>query len=384
MTQTIITQGGFKRLATAIGGAAAALSMTAFAAVMVPAAAHADPTLLQYSTDQSTWGGMDKIPNLGGGLVPGSESTSKFWAKNGTNQGGTLQVYLGNYTIDAGMQAYVRAEINDASGDVVDVTNNMATAGTELKAAHLAPGQTAKVMLVVGMPKDAGNDSQDKSVNPNFSLDFELDTAGAPTTTTVTGAGTATTGVPVTLTATVAPAAATGTVQFKDGAINLGTPAAVINGIATLSQAFSTAGAHSVTAVYSGDTANATSTSVAFPVTVTDPAAGATTTVVTGPATTNTSAGVQLTATVTPAGATGLVQFKDGTTNLGQPVALTNGVAKLTQIFTAGAHSITAVYAGDATHATSTSAVHTVTATAGTGGGNGSMDTGSLTSIFGS
>lgn len=81
--------------------------------------------------------------------------------------------------------------------------------------------------------------------------------AGVPTTTTLAAnpvspvkAGTTTT-----LTATVSANAATGTVQFKDGATNLGAPVAVTNGVATKAAVALAAGSHNLTAAFtSADT----------------------------------------------------------------------------------------------------------------------------------
>jgi hypothetical protein len=78
-----------------------------------------------------------------------------------------------------------------------------------------------------------------------------------------------TAGQSVTLTATVSGFSPAGTVQFKDGATNLGSPVTVSGGVATLSTNALTAGPHSLTAVYSGDTNNLASTSTAVALTVT-------------------------------------------------------------------------------------------------------------------
>ncbi len=80
----------------------------------------------------------------------------------------------------------------------------------------------------------------------------------------------------VTFTATISPSApaagtATGTVQFKDGATNLGGPQAMSAGSASLVTTALSSGTHSITGVYSGDVTFTTSTSSALSHTVTTP-----------------------------------------------------------------------------------------------------------------
>jgi len=61
-------------------------------------------------------------------------------------------------------------------------------------------------------------------------------------------------GQSVTFTATVTPSEATGTVNFKNGATQLGSPVALSSGIATYTTAVPTCIRHNaITAVYSGD-----------------------------------------------------------------------------------------------------------------------------------
>ncbi|MBM4602464.1 hypothetical protein GS575_05250 [Rhodococcus hoagii] len=48
------------------------------------------------------------------------------------------------------------------------------------------------------------------------------------------------------LSATVNPSNAVGTVQFTDSGTPIGSPVAVVNGVATLPHTFTSAGAHSV------------------------------------------------------------------------------------------------------------------------------------------
>ena len=164
-------------------------------------------------------------------------------------------------------------------------------------------------------------------------------------------------GQPVTFTSTVsavAPSTApsggmTGTVTFKDGGVTLGT-ATLSNSIASFTTSALGAGSHSITAQYSGDTSYNPNTSPALNQGVNQ--ASTTTAVTSSPNPANSGQVVSLTATVsviapgagTP---TGTVQFFDGATALGAPVALSGGVASLTSSFTTeGSHLITAVYSG--------------------------------------
>ncbi|EME21304.1 Ig-like domain-containing protein [Rhodococcus triatomae] len=207
---------------------------------------------------------------------------------------------------------------------------------------------------------------------------------GAPdvtTSTTVQAPATSITGQPVHLTATVAPTPSGGTIQFRDGTVNIGAPVAVDDGVATLSHTFGVAGAKSVTAVYSGTTGFAGSTSQTVTVTVGDRAPGdvLTSTTVTAPGSVALGQAAELKATVTPADATGTVQFKVGAGSIGGPVAVVGGVATLSHTFpSAGEKAVTAVYSGGPGYVGSASPPAVVTVT---GGGTG---TGSLEDIFAS
>lgn len=75
----------------------------------------------------------------------------------------------------------------------------------------------------------------------------------------------------VTLTAAVSGATPGGTIVFKDGGTVLNaTAVSLVNGVATYDVTFMTAGAHSITATYSGDANNAAATSDALSVSVAD------------------------------------------------------------------------------------------------------------------
>jgi len=145
---------------------------------------------------------------------------------------------------------------------------------------------------------------------------------------------------------------------------------AISGGAAAISTASLTAGMHSITAQYSGDTNFAASTSPALTQTVNATTKASTTTVMTAapnPATSGTN--VTLTATVTSGTAgsiTGSVTFSDGAGVIGAGNVGAGGVAMFsTTTLPVGALSITAQYSGDTNFATSTSSAFTETINAG-------------------
>jgi hypothetical protein len=85
--------------------------------------------------------------------------------------------------------------------------------------------------------------------------------AGATSTALVSSVNPSTVGQAVTFTATVTGNSPTGTVQFRDGAANLGSPVALSGGTAAFTTSALTVGTHAITAVYSGDASNTGSTS---------------------------------------------------------------------------------------------------------------------------
>lgn len=138
----------------------------------------------------------------------------------------------------------------------------------------------------------------------------------ALTATTTTLAASGVTAAAATLTATVAPTAATGTVQFKQAGVAIGSPVAVTNGTASYSvSGLSASTTYGFTAEYSGDTAYAASASASTSVTTVAAAAD------------SSSSSVNVTVpTVTPTTPTGLkISVKPGST-----IALT-GAATRTQ-----------------------------------------------------
>jgi hypothetical protein len=178
---------------------------------------------------------------------------------------------------------------------------------------------------------------------------FKFSSCGQALTATTTGLSSgqnpSTYGQTVTFTATVSPSAATGSVTFKDGATTIGT--VVLNaGTAQLQISTLTAGSHSITATYGGNSAYASSTST--PALVQNVQQAATSITLASSGTSTYGNPVTFTATVTSGGGTpaGTVTFNDGNTAIGT-VALSGGQAKLsTSTLSVGVHSITATFNG--------------------------------------
>jgi hypothetical protein len=151
----------------------------------------------------------------------------------------------------------------------------------------------------------------------------------------------------------------TGSVAFKNGSVLLGTGTLTSAGKATFSTAtLKVSTGASITAVYSGDSNFAGSTSPAV-VQVVNKASTSTKVVSSlNPSTSGTK--VTFTATVkssTTGTPTGSVSFYDGTTKLGT-ASLSGGVAGYsTSTLSVATHNITAIYAGNSDYATSTSPV---------------------------
>jgi hypothetical protein len=187
---------------------------------------------------------------------------------------------------------------------------------------------------------------------------------GAQSTVALTSAPNPSTfGTVVLFTATVTSSSTTpptGTITFMDGAITLGTGTLSGNpATATYSTGSLSVHTHSVTAVYSGDTNNASATSP-VDLQVVNPAP-VTVTVTSSLNPSNIGQSVLFTITVTAAAGTGstngtiqLVDTYNGvTTTLAPALALNAGGAATytTAALAVGAHSLVATYSGDTTHA---------------------------------
>jgi hypothetical protein len=147
---------------------------------------------------------------------------------------------------------------------------------------------------------------------------------------------------------------ATGMVTFTDTTSGTTLGSCTLSGAACTfsSTAITTAGGHTVTAVYSGDLnyAPASNSATVMVGTLTAP-----TVAVTSAGTLAVGSTITLTATLTPATATGSVSFFDGTTLLGVGT-ISSGVATFRSAGTlgAGTRAISAVYSGSTSNASAT------------------------------
>jgi trimeric autotransporter adhesin len=243
-----------------------------------------------------------------------------------------------------------------------------------LGTANLANG-TASFTVAAGFPAGANTVYASYEGNTDFN-------GGNSPTLTITPKATATSsttitfspsspvyGDDVTLTATVAPVSPltgtpTGTVTFFNGTTSLGT-ATLTNGVGSLAPLALPTGANSITAQYSGDSTFTSSDSPATTVTV--GLATTTTTVTFSPSNPVFGQNVVLTANITSTSTganlpSGTVTFFNGTTALGNPVTVTNGVAtlNLNTLPASATNSITAQYSGDGNYAAGKSSAVTV------------------------
>jgi sugar lactone lactonase YvrE len=192
-----------------------------------------------------------------------------------------------------------------------------------------------------------------------------------PTTVTLTSsANPSATGTPVTFTVATASAGSTptGDITLFDGSIVLGTATLNKQGSITFTVPNLSAGQHTLSAAYPGDSSNAAGESTPLVQTVQDPQAATVTVLTTSASPIDAGTALHLTATVSVATAgsgtgaiVGNVSFSDGARFLGLG-AVSNGVATLTvSSLTVGTHALTAAYVGSSGYSASTSAVVTET-----------------------
>src|SRR5262249_37572427 len=154
------------------------------------------------------------------------------------------------------------------------------------------------------------------------------------------------------------PGVTPGTVNFFNGATQIGTGTVNASGVATFSTTSLPVGSLTLTGAYSGNAAFAASTSAPFTQTVN--VAPTTTTLTASPSPATFGQSVTMTATITPAPtgvSLGAVSFATGSTTLGTATPNSSGVATFsTSSLPAGSLTLTAAYSGNASFGASTSA----------------------------
>ena len=213
------------------------------------------------------------------------------------------------------------------------------------------PGGTDPI--TASTPGDANNNS---ATSPATVVTV---TKTTPTITLTSSINPSSAGQSVTFTA-IAPTGATGSVVFFDGVTTLGT-AALTSGQASFTTNALTAGSHTITADYGGDSSYNTANSAPLPQTVTKgspalpPPAVSATTVASG--------STETISETVPAGVTGPVTFYDGSTVIGT-APIVKGAASITvTLTTIGTDSITASTPADANNNAATSPATSVTVT---------------------
>ena len=230
--------------------------------------------------------------------------------------------------------------------------------GTELGELGLNAGGAAIYMtssLALGNHSITASYSGDSnfiaSTSPIFNQDVNLE---ATDTTVTSSANPSAVGQSVTFMAQVAGVVSaegtpSGSVTFFDGVTPLGI-GTLSGGMTMFTTSNLPRGSQSITAVYSGDSNFATSTSAVLNQAVNQ--ANTTTTLVAVPTASVPGQTVTFTATVaptSPAGGvpTGMVTFFDGSTTLGTVPLTTGSASYSTSTLSIGSHSITAQYSGD-------------------------------------
>ena len=271
------------------------------------------------------------------------------------NPSGFSQSVTFSANVTSGATGSITGSVMFKDGNTVLGTVNLANGSASITLSSLAVGGHSITATYSGDSTFSGS---------NASLSQAVNQAST-TTTLSSSVNPSSFGQSVTLTAGVGTSASgsmTGSVTFKDGSTVLGT-VNLNNGSASITVSSLIVGGHSVTATYSGDTNFAGSGAT---LTQTVNKAGTTTTLASSSGTITAGQSVTFTATlgvVSPgAGSpTGLVTFMDGSHVLGTGTVSNGVVTFTTTSLGAGSHTITAVYGGDGSFNTSTSAPLTET-----------------------
>ncbi len=327
----------------------------------------------------------------GSGLVPpgGSMGTG---VQSGSSAGGevTITYFVSGVSNCPGPIAVITTSLPPAQAGVFYQASLTACGGTPPYAWSLQPGASLPAGLsldptgvIAGTPTTAGQtffgvlvaDSSSPQLDAAANLSITVSPPVAPSATATSLSSSpnpSVAGQAVAYTATVSPAPDGGTVAFTDGTTTItgcgAQPVDTTTGEATCQVTYTSAGSHTITAAYSGDTSFAASTSAVLTQGVM--ARATSTTVTCSPGTVLVGQPVTCTATVTDT-AVGTASTPDGSVTFASDTSggsfSNSGSCALTPTGTAGQAScsvsytpgqggtqtVTASYGGDPAHAAS-------------------------------
>jgi Bacterial Ig-like domain (group 3)/FG-GAP-like repeat len=248
--------------------------------------------------------------------------------------------------------------LSNRCGDSLDCPG-----GSVIITGNLNPSDIMLAFLAVG---DFNNDGKPDLVgslqyDAGASVLLNIGATLAATTTTVSPASVQSYSAfqPATFTAQIqhtGPGTPTGTVQFLDSGVSVGSASLKSSGEGSLTTSNLAVGAHFVVAYYQGDTGFAPSNALGVHITINKESMALALCSSVNPSALGQS--VTFTATITSqfsGQATGSITFSDGSTVLGSAAVSANMASLTTSGFAIGTHSITATYSGDSNFTASTS-----------------------------
>ncbi|MGH9307645.1 MAG: Ig-like domain repeat protein [Acidimicrobiales bacterium] len=318
-------------------------------------------------TAKSSGGGQTTVASVATAAVTDTTNTT------GSDASATFSTSAHIVTLDA-LVTSGAGRVNEGTVTFT-VKQGTTVIGTPTTSSTVSAG-SASVSYSLPASTVTGTYTIDATYNPGLDFAGSSDAAHTltvtapppppPTTSTTTSlapsSNPSTVGHQVTFTATVNPSPSGGTVDFTDGGTTISGCGAVTVNVttqqATCSVTYSSAGSHTVGAIYSGD-AGFTSSS-AFPLTevVNGAMASTATSVAVAPGSVTQGAMVSYSASVASSASTpsGTVAFTSGAAALCTAI-LSHGGANCTATDApVGADTITGTYSGDSTHAGSSGA----------------------------
>ena len=280
------------------------------------------------------WGSSMGFTDIGAfGIVTSTDSS--------INVSPAITISPTGATLSMGQTVSFVASVNGTPDNLAVSWSLSPRMGEIVGGVYVAPAAVRTAQAVIVMATSTGDPTKTATATVNL----------VPPLSTTTGLSSnlspSTFGQSATFTAMVSPSGATGTVTFLDGSTTLGSGTLRV-GVATFATASLSGGAHSITALYGGDSNYNISASSVISQTVNKANTATDLSPSLNPS--NSGQSVTFTATVTPSNATGTVKCMDGATSLGSATLVRGIVTFTTSRLTVGTHSITASYVGDSNY----------------------------------